>query len=232
VSTPTTVAVVIPVRDGRRYLGEAIASALSQHEEGLEVEVIVVDDGSRDDSAKVAEAAGAAQVISTAPRGLGAARNSGTSATEATLLAFLDADDRFSPGRLAAQAEVLENDPELFGVAGHMCSFLTPERAPELAERFECPPQTPCWMPTALLIRRERLLLAGDFDEQLEGGEGVDWVLRAREAGLRIEMLDRVVLERRIHGENMTIVSPRVSSGYLQVARAAVLRRREREGAE
>ena len=91
--TPT-ISVLIPVRDGAAYLAEAIESALSQTLEPDEV--VVVDDGSQDDTREVATSFGSnVAYVRQDPAGSGAARNRAVDASTGDLLAFLDADDVF-----------------------------------------------------------------------------------------------------------------------------------------
>jgi glycosyltransferase involved in cell wall biosynthesis len=94
------VSVVIPAFDAARFIASAIRSALAQTRPVLEV--IVVDDGSRDDTAAVARAAGA-NVIVQANAGPGAARNAGVRAARGEWIAFLDADDVWHPRKLERQ---------------------------------------------------------------------------------------------------------------------------------
>ncbi|MHC5063839.1 MAG: glycosyltransferase family 2 protein [Planctomycetota bacterium] len=95
------VAVVIPAFNSRRFLGEAIASVQAQTEPPAEL--IVVDDGSEDGCAELAEELDV-RCIRRENGGPGAARNTGVAATSSPLIAFLDADDYFEPGKLARQA--------------------------------------------------------------------------------------------------------------------------------
>jgi len=120
------VAVVIPVRDGERYLRETIESVLAQTL--VPAEVIVVDDGSTDSSASIA--AGyrpSTRVVSQRAAGLPTALNRGVAETTAELVAMLDADDIWPPSKLELQASQLAADPGLDAVFGHMKSFLSPD---------------------------------------------------------------------------------------------------------
>jgi glycosyltransferase involved in cell wall biosynthesis len=99
-----SVAVVIPAWDSARTLSAAIASAFAQTRPPAEV--VVVDDGSRDDSARVAERGGA-RVLRRENGGPGAARNTGVQASACEWIAFLDADDRFEPAKLERQLGAL-----------------------------------------------------------------------------------------------------------------------------
>lgn len=101
-----SVAVVVPVHDGARYLEATIASVRAQT---VAVdEFVVVDDGSTDDSAALAERLGV-RCIRQPNRGPAAARNRGVDATTAELIAFLDADDLFLPDKLRLQLPCLRD---------------------------------------------------------------------------------------------------------------------------
>lgn len=222
------VSVVIPVRDGRRYLPEAIASIRAQTLAPLEI--VVVDDGSSDDSAGLAAAAGAT-VLRRPAEGPAAARNAGAAVARGEALAFLDADDLAEPDRLALQVGPLAADPDAVAVAGRMVQFLSPDRADALQGRYACPeePEHSFTIGT-LLIRRAAFLASGGLDTSLSGGEVIEWLQRARSGGLRIATIDAVVLRRRIHGENLSLQRDPLHAGYLATARAAIARRRA-EGA-
>lgn len=107
------VSVVIPCYNQAHFLGEAIESALGQ-EIGQPFEVVVVDDGSKDGTRRVAEGYAEAGVRSVrqANLGLAAARNAGLRATRGTFVVFLDADDRLLPGALEAGLRCLLARPE------------------------------------------------------------------------------------------------------------------------
>ena len=213
--TRRRIAVVIPVRDGCAHLAEAIASAVAQAP-GPD-ELIVVDDGSVDGSAGVAEALGVT-VVRQEPLGPGAARNLGVATAASDLVAFLDADDRMAPSRLQAQGDALAHDEGLDGAFGLMRLF-SDGHEPE-------GPSEPCLLPSALLVRRRMFLETGGFDPELPAGEFVDWMARCREQGRRFRMLDTVVAERRVHAGNITRDRERLRAGYLAVARSAIDRRR------
>jgi glycosyltransferase involved in cell wall biosynthesis len=107
-----TVSVIVPACNYARYLSEAIDSALAQTYEPLEV--IVVDDGSTDETAGVlAEYANRIRVIRQRNQGVSAARNSGISAARGEYIAFLDADDSWHPRKLELQMARFDADPAL-----------------------------------------------------------------------------------------------------------------------
>jgi glycosyltransferase involved in cell wall biosynthesis len=188
------VSVVIPVRDGARYLGEALDSVAAQTVPPHEV--IVVDDGSSDDSAAMAAAHGA-RVERRPPLGNGPARNRGIEVSSGELIAFLDADDVWLPQKLERQLELLRARPEGDLVFGHVRQF----ESPELGDRVE--EARPGVLITVMLARRTAFDRVGLFDDHLRV-ELMDWLLRSREAGLVELMVDDVVAMRRIHATNLS----------------------------
>lgn len=190
------VSAAIPVRDAERFLGAAIESALAQTTPCCEV--IVVDNGSSDGSREVAEryAADGVRVLDEPERGTARARNAALAAYRGNHLAYLDADDLWEPHKNEIQLAALEATGDPPGIVfGHVVQFrdgsdeqMPPQRgllASSLASRL-------VW---------ERI---GPWPPEVGNtAEGLDWLLRARRAGLRELMLDDVVLRRRIHGENV-----------------------------
>lgn len=220
------VSTVIPVYNGERYLAEAIESVLNQEYPALEV--LVIDDGSTDGTARVAnQYATAVQYHRREHAGLAATRNYGTAIAAGELLAFLDADDLWMPGKLALQIAALRADATLDAVFGRMEQFVSPELDPALQERLrpraaDLAALSPC----TLLIRTASYRRVGDLDSTWKVGEFLDWLLKARERGLRTRMLDENVLRRRIHRDNMGLREKDSRSDYARILRASLERRR------
>ncbi len=208
-----TVSVVIPAYNAATFLGEAIESVFAQ--DGPALEVIVVDDGSTDATGAVAASFAEVRVIAQANGGIAAARNTGLREASAPVVAFLDADDIWPAGRLAALHAALTGEVDaVFG------------QAVQFGEgREETTPQ-PALLAGTMLIRRESVARIGDFDEAVKMGEFVDWWARAEEAGVRWRQIPDVVLRRRIHATNTGIVQAANRVDYARVLRAALERRR------
>ena len=98
---PLPVTVIIPAYNRADTVAQAVASALAQHP-APPAEVLVVDDGSADDTAEVAERAGARVVRHAVNQRLGAARNTGLSHATQPWIALLDSDDEWLPHHLAS----------------------------------------------------------------------------------------------------------------------------------
>jgi glycosyltransferase involved in cell wall biosynthesis len=220
------VSVMIGVYNGAAYLGEAIDSVLAQGYEPLEV--IVVDDGSDDGSGEVAQAYQEVRYFYQDNAGNGAARNRAVEAATGDFFAFLDADDRFTSGKLDLQLTALEANAGLDMVFGHVREFISPELDEETrnAIRPPAPEPMPWTSPNLMLIRRASFERVGLFSTSVRVGVTVDWFARASEAGLRYEVLPEVVLERRLHTQNNGLRERDARAQYLLVLKAAMERRR------
>jgi len=196
------------------------------------LEVIVVDDGSTDQTARVLEAFGSRiRYVHQNNQGLAGARNTGVGVSRGQLLAFLDHDDLWPPGKLASQAKALEANEKLDMVFGHTTEFFSPEMPAEEREQYRAPKESfPGLVAGSLLVRRDAFLHAGSFSAQWRLGEFIDWLLKATEAGLRHRILPEVALHRRIHGRNMTLERRSDRRDYLHIIKQAMDRRRRGGG--
>lgn len=211
------VSVVIPARNAARFLAAALASVRAQTRPVAEI--LVVDDGSTDATARIAEELGA-RVVCQPAAGAAVARNRG--ATEATgdWLAFLDADDLWTPEKTARQLAWLEAHPGVPLVFGHGMNFVSErEGAGENAPR-------PAWLPGAALIRREFFLTAARFDPAAAQSEVVAWILALRAQGVRLEAIPELVLRRRLHADNTRRQGDGGRKTDLQLVRAHLARQR------
>lgn len=130
--TNPILSVVIPTRNRAYLVAEAIESALNQRPG--EIEVIVVDDGSTDDTARVVtEKFGSRVRLLRMPerRGVGAARNAGLHEVRGELVAFLDDDDIWLPGKLDAELNALAGFPDADGVVSDGLTFVQGQVSPQ-----------------------------------------------------------------------------------------------------
>lgn len=231
------VSVVIPVYNGARYLAEAVASVQGQR--GIAagaLEVVIIDDGSTDGTAEVA-----ATLAQRDPRvrwmtqpnvGAAAARNRGVEMAHGAFIAFLDADDLWTDDKLSGQLAAFEAEPALDAVFGLVEQFYTPERAEELARQVQLPTEPIAgYVPGTILARRKVFARVGMFESRWRVGEGIDWYLRARDAGLAVRLQQRVILRRRIHDDNMGRREQASATDYIHIIKAALDRRRSAESA-
>ena len=220
------ISVVIPVRDGAAYLREALESVLAQTDPPCEI--VVVDDGSTDGSATLAEGMGPhVRVVRQPPSGAGPARNRGVAEATSPWIAFLDADDRWRPEKLRVQAAALAADPSAVASIGSVRQFFCPvlgrtdRPSPEVLRGA---------IPSALLVRRDVFLATGGFPSR-PGVEFAAWWIRFLEGKPGLAVVPEVVAERRIHGRNGGVLLPGARGAYVRVLKEALDRRRATEGA-
>lgn len=217
-----TVSVIIPVYNAGKYVAEAIDSMLAQ---GVPVEIIAVDDASTDDSLSILASYGKRiQVVTRAENGgIGAARNDGVRLARGEYIAFLDADDIWMPGKLAAQLTQLEADRSIGVSFAHLECFISSELAPHEAALRHCPKgPMPGYIAGAAVMRREVFQKVGEFDPRWKVGEFIDWLARAKAAGLVFDLLPDVFLRRRIHTTNTGVIDRDKRADYAHILKKAL----------
>jgi glycosyltransferase involved in cell wall biosynthesis len=219
------VSVVIPVYNGEKYLAAAIASVTGQSLRPLEL--IIVDDGSTDSSAAIAQSFAPVTYRFQKNAGLSSALNRGIDLARGDFFAFLDADDLWTSGKLARQMDVLAQDLSLDMVFAHVRQFCSPELDAEGSRSIPAAIQVlPGFCAGTMLIRRQAFFHAGPFDPGLQVGQFLAWYLHAQENGLRGRMLPEIMLKRRWHAANMGIVEREARSEYARILKASLDRRR------
>ena len=219
------VSVIIPVYNGERFLAEAVESVFAQTYRA--VEIIVVDDGSTDGTASVAGRFGdRITFLRQDNAGVGPARNRGVRAASGAFIAFLDADDAWTRGKLALQVAALREDRALDLVFGRVCQVRDAEWVETLCAAHH-PAATMAGVNAgAMLIRREAFDRVGEFPSHHVIAEFLDWYLRATERQLRSRMLPDLVLWRRLHATNQGVRHRDGRVDYIHALKAALDRRR------
>ena len=221
--TGPSISVVIPVYNGERYLAEAIESVLAQT--SPVAEIFVVDDGSTDASRPVAERfRPLVRLVSQKHAGAGAARNRGVAESTGELLAFLDADDLWLSDKLERQLAALRQDPCADFALGHSEEFVSPELDPIVQAKLA--PRSPraSFAPSALLVTREVMERIPFSTAPV--GEFLDWMLQAHDEGLQEVMVPHVVIRRRLHGANQSLLRRDDRSEFIQMIKRSLDRRR------
>lgn len=220
-------AVVVPAWNASATIAETLESILAQTIPPAEI--IVVNDGSTDSTAKIAADHGPlVRVITTENAGVGAASNIGVAAAECPLIAFLDADDLWMPQKIEVQISHMQANTDVDIVMCHQRQFRHGY------------PDDGTGKTRSGLIRSAIIMKAPVFD--LVGpiidpigncGDMVDWLARAREAKVKMIELPDVLVARRITpGSLSSGLSQEKNAGYLAVAHAALLRRRAAQKSE
>lgn len=246
---PPAVSVVIPAYNAAWCVRKAIDSVLAQ--EFRDFEVLVVDDGSTDDTAAILAPYGdALRVVRQRNGGLSSARNAGIRESSAEFVAFLDADDWWLPGKLAKQVGLLRAEPTI-GFVSTAARVEDPEG--RLVNVWSCTTCTGPFLPrlfgangdvagsgSAVVVRRRLFDEVGGFDESLRSLEDVDmWMRLSSIAGYAcIEEHLAVILKRpgsmsrnlevmkdasvRVMTKNRHLLPERLQGAYWRKCMAAV----------
>jgi glycosyltransferase involved in cell wall biosynthesis len=220
------VSVIVPVKNGERFLPDALGDVVAQTYEN--VEILVVDGRSTDRSAEIARSFPGVRVIEQPDDGLWQAWNLGLAEARGDLIAFLDSDDRWAPDKLEAQVTLLEQDAGLDYVITHAGFFLEPGKPrpprfdPALLEGSHV-----ANMPSAILARRSVFDVIGDFPTDFEIAGDIDWFARLKDSGLRRAVIDAPMVMKRVHDTNLSyFTGASMETEILRVLRESVARQR------
>lgn len=200
------VSVIIPTYNCDRYLAEAIESVLQQTYSAWEL--IIVDDGSMDNTSQVVQPyAARVRYVYQENQGVSAARNHGMQLAQGEFIAFLDADDFFLPHKLAAQVAVFQAQPQLGMVhsgwwrvdaVGKILIEVEPwHHIPTL--NLESWLRWKPVLPSAMMFRRDWLDRSGGFDPRFPPAEDTDLVLRLALMGCEADWLRQITTGYRQH---------------------------------
>jgi len=236
VTTEPALSCLLPVRDAGATLGAALRSVVRQTEPGFEC--LVLDDGSRDDSRAIANAAASRdpriRVLELPRRGLVATLNTGLDAARGRLVARMDADDLMHSQRLACQRAALDEHSDWAATGTHVRLFprrelgagmhayeawLNSLRTPAdvLRDAFvECPLAHPTW-----LLRREAIPAGGYREEPWP--EDYDLFLRLAQVGATLGVVPRRLLAWRQSPGRLSRSDPRYGTEAFTACKAAFL---------
>ena len=230
-----SLAVVIPVYNGSRYLAETLESVLSQTVQPSEI--LLIDDGSTDNSAELAQSIDPRiRIIRRVNQGISASRNLGADLASAEWITFLDQDDVLEPDAFARRAAALIADPDCdvcYTGRRHLCQIGTSSSF-TLTAPIWVPPvkklrtllNDRCFFnPGSATIRRSALLAVGGFDRTLDGVEDWDLWIRLLDHGCRFTRLPQPLFRYRVHGSSATQNAPRILERSLSLLQKTILPR-------
>ncbi len=213
-----TVSVVIPVRNGEKYLSQAIESVLAQTHRDLEL--LIIDNGSTDRSLRIMEnyarRDGRIRILCRSDRGVAAAANCGLREARGEWVARLDCDDVFLPEKLEKQIAFIRKNPDarIAGTLGYFISEtgrvigLVSGDGPFTKAEFEkmaarCDPVF--FIHSSTLVHRMAALDIGGYRERFAQAEDVDLWLRMAEKGCLLLKVPEPLTLYRIHRQSLTM---------------------------
>lgn len=224
---------IVPVFNGEAYLAETLDSILAQTWRPLDI--LVVDDGSTDDTPGIIAgyAGDGVRSIRQENAGPAAARNLGVAETDGPFVAFLDADDLWLPQKLERQMAWFEANPAGEILSSSYENFWIDDLKHEeaaLGDHLLTRTQTGYnW--SGAVVRRETLEKLGPFNPEISGRDSIEWLARAKQRGIPVEVLPEILYRRRIHHDNLSRKrQPRDKEDMLRAVRATMKNRREAEG--
>jgi hypothetical protein len=202
---PYDVTIVVPVRNAGRHLRRCLESLERAAVAELRTEILVVDNGSTDDSARIALERGC-RVIDAPGLRVGAVRNRGARAAGGRLLAFVDADNEVAPGWLSCCRSALDEP----GVGAAGLAYRAPHDGTWVQQFYDLLRSRPAarrrtdWLSAGNLgVRRDVFDRLGGFDEALEACEDVDLCSRIRRCGL--DVMSEPGMSSVHHGDPSTL---------------------------
>ena len=220
------VSVIIPVYNGGRYLRAALESVFAQTYRAFEV--IVVDDGSADDSGVIAQSFPEVRYIHQTNQGVAAARNIGLEAARGEYFTFLDQDDLWAPEKLKLQVEYLLSHPEVGYTLTQQQFFLEPGTSlPAWFRKDLLASVHTGWVLGTLLVRRNVFEQVGNFATGYSAANDSDWFFRAKAAEVPMAVVPELLLLKRIHEANDSGRAKEILSELLKVVKTSLDRQRK-----
>jgi len=219
------VSVIVPVYNGGRYLRAALESVFAQTYRPIEV--IVVDDGSTDDSGTIAQSFPEVRYIHQTNQGVAAARNNGIEAARGEFFAFLDQDDLWTTDKLRVQVDYFLNHPDVGYTLTQQKFFLEPGATVPAWFRKELFDSVHTgWVLGTMLVRRTAFEQIGNFATGYSAANDSDWFFRAKAAEIPMEILPELLLLKRIHEANDSGRAKDILSELRKVVKSSLDRQR------
>jgi glycosyltransferase involved in cell wall biosynthesis len=219
------VSVIVAVRNGERFLGEALRSIQAQ--QYRPIEILVVDGRSTDRTAEIARAAANTRYLLQTEGGLSDGYNVGLANAQGEYVAFLSHDDLWTPEKLEVQIEYLEAHSACHYSVCRIRHFLEPGHALPAGFRPELLAQEPvAYIMETLVARRTLFARVGMLDPDLPTAEDVDWFARVLDAGIEGYACDQVLVWKRVHDTNTSLADRDNNRHLLLALRRSVERKR------
>lgn len=194
------ISIIIPVKNGSNYMEEAITEIKQQN---MNTEIIVVDDGSTDNTSEIAKNYGCIVIKNTTSQGPVAAKNQALKIANGDYIMFHDHDDIMNNGVLEKMLAELNAASDISAVMCKVKDFISDDIPSEEKQKIKIKSEPYYGLFTgAVLIRKNVFDIIGNFDEQVTAGEILDWQTKMEKHNLKIKKLDLISTQRRLHTTN------------------------------
>jgi glycosyltransferase involved in cell wall biosynthesis len=221
------VSAIIPVYNGSRYLAATLDSVLAQtyplHE------IIVIDDGSTDNSPEILRSYGdRLRVTRQENQGVAVARNAGLRQASGDVITFIDQDDLWPPRRTEILIDALRSNPKALVAIGQVEVLYERARPPSNLDLFGTTLRE--FLVGSMCVRKEVFDLIGPFNTGLGYADDTDFFMRRREANIETVYVDDITLQYRLHESNTSSDRNATQANLLSALRESLRRRRKEEG--
>lgn len=213
------ISVIIPVKNGANYINQAIEGILKQ---GMNIEIIIVDDCSTDNTVEIANSYGCKIVKHETSKGQVAGKNSGLKVASGKYILFHDHDDIMTDNALKTLYDEIITDTTFSAVEAQVQDWYSPDLSEEEKAKTPIKPE-PYWglFTGAILIRKEIFDKIGFFNETIYTGEIIEWQSKMDSCGFKIKKSDFVSAYRRVHATNFGKTNQKTEfKNYAAVLRA------------
>lgn len=196
--TNKLISVIMPVKNGTNYINEAIDAIRAQN---MNIEIIVVDDGSTDNTSDLVMSMGAKVIRHEESKGPVIAKNEALKIATGEYIMFHDHDDIMNEGVLKTMYNELESSSNIAAVMCKVKDFISPDTIGNNNSQIKEDAYYGLFT-GAVLIKKASFDIIGLFKEDITAGEIIDWQSRMQSNNQVIKKLDIVATNRRIHNTN------------------------------
>jgi glycosyltransferase involved in cell wall biosynthesis len=220
------VSVIIIVKNGERFIRDALKSVYNQTYK--QFEVIIIDGNSQDDTLSIVHEFEPDKIISQKGNGVSDAYNTGIKAASADIVSFLSSDDIWMTNKLADHLEYMVNNPKIMFTNSMIEYFLEPgSEIPSSFRKELLDKAYPARIMENLVAKKDVFETVGWFNTKLSTAEDVDWFSRAQDLKVSSHMLEKVLLKKRIHSRNTSMNTSVNNKNLMMVLRNAMKRKKD-----
>ena len=220
------ISIVLPVYNGADHLKRAIDSVLGQTFNDLEL--LVVDDGSSDNSFEIASGYPQIRLFRQENKGVPHARNKGVAEARGKYVCFLDQDDTWLPEKLELQVKSFKDNPsQVYSTTLQVYFLEEGYNAPSWCKPEWLDRPVTGYTPSTLMIEKDALLAFGMFDEEMTLASDVDLFFRLKDQGAEGSEIRKVLVRKSVHEQNQSRMRDRLREDILRVIKQSIGRKRE-----